>query len=49
MKSIRFCCATSPSSDHNQVWAADTTYLPMRRGVLSLFAAIKWCSRRVLA
>ena len=33
----------------NQVWAADITYLPMRRGFLYLFAVIDWHSRRVLA
>lgn len=33
----------------NQVWAADSTYLPMRRGVVSLFAVLDWASRRVLA
>jgi putative transposase len=33
----------------NQVWAADITYIPMRRGFLYLFAVIDWHSRRVLA
>jgi len=33
----------------NQVWAADITYIPMRRGFLYLFALIDWYSRRVLA
>jgi len=33
----------------NQVWAADITYIPMRRGFLYLFAVIDWFSRRVLA
>ncbi len=33
----------------NQAWAADITYLPMRRGFLYLFAVIDWYSRRVLA
>ena len=33
----------------NQVWAADITYIPMRRGFLYLFAVIDWYSRRVLA
>jgi putative transposase len=33
----------------NQVWAADITYLPMRRGFLYLFAVLDWHSRRVLS
>ena len=33
----------------NQVWAADITYIPMRRGFLYLFAVIDGYSRRVLA
>lgn len=33
----------------NQVWAADITYLPMRRGFLYLVAIIDWASRAVLA
>jgi putative transposase len=33
----------------NQVWAADITYLPMRRGFVYLFAVLDWASRRVLA
>jgi putative transposase len=33
----------------NQVWAADITYIPMRRGFLYLFAVMDWYSRRVLA
>ena len=33
----------------NQAWAADITYIPMRRGFLYLFAVIDWFSRRVLA
>lgn len=33
----------------NQVWAADITYIPMRRGFLYLFAIIDWATRRVLA
>jgi len=33
----------------NQAWAADITYIPMRRGFLYLFAVIDWYSRRVLA
>ena len=33
----------------NQEWAADITYIPMRRGFLYLFAVIDWYSRRVLA
>ena len=33
----------------NQAWAADITYIPMRRGFLYLFAVIDGFSRRVLA
>jgi putative transposase len=33
----------------NQVWAADITYIPMRRGFVYLFAVLDWYSRRVLA
>lgn len=33
----------------NQVWAMDTTYIPMRRGFVYLTAVIDWRSRRVLA
>lgn len=33
----------------NQVWAADITYIPMKRGFVYLFAVMDWASRRVLA
>ena len=33
----------------NQVWAADITYIPMRKGFVYLFAVIDWYSRKVLA
>ena len=33
----------------NQVWCADVTYIPMRRGFLYLVAIIDWASRKVLA
>src|SRR5919197_3376719 len=33
----------------NQVWAMDTTYIPMRRGFVYLTAVVDWASRRVLA
>ena len=32
----------------NQVWAADITYLPMRRGLLYLVAIMDWRTRKVL-
>lgn len=32
-----------------QVWAADITYIPMRRGFCYLFAVMDWASRRILA
>ena len=33
----------------NQVWAADITYIPMKRGFVYLCAVLDWASRRVLA
>ena len=33
----------------NQVWCADITYLPMRRGFLYLVAIMGWFTRKVLA
>ena len=33
----------------NQVWGADVTYIPMRRGFLYLVAIMDWFSRKVLA
>ena len=42
---LRHLAITRP----NQVWAADITYIPMRRGFVYLFAVIDWASRRVLA
>ena len=33
----------------DQVWCADITYIPMRRGFLYLVAIMDWWSRRVLA
>ena len=33
----------------NQVWCADLTYIPMRRGFLYLVAIMDWASRKVLA
>ena len=33
----------------NQVWCADITYIPMRRGFLYLVAIMDWASRHVLA
>jgi putative transposase len=33
----------------NHVWAADITYIPMRRGFVYLFAVLDWATRRVLA
>lgn len=38
------------SIDHpNQVWCADITYIPMRRGFLYLVAIMDWYSRKVLS
>jgi putative transposase len=33
----------------NRVWAADITYIPMKRGFVYLFAVLDWASRRVLS
>ena len=33
----------------NQVWCADITYLPMRKGFLYLVAIMDWATRKVLA
>ena len=33
----------------NQVWCADITYLPMRRGFLYLVARMDWFTRKVMA
>jgi putative transposase len=33
----------------NHVWAADITYIPMKRGFVYLFAVMDWVSRRVLS
>jgi putative transposase len=33
----------------NEVWAADITYIPMRRGFLYLVAIVDWASRAVLS
>lgn len=32
----------------NHVWAADITYIPMKRGFVYLFAVLDWATRRVL-
>lgn len=33
----------------NQVWAMDTTYIPMRRGFVCFTAVLDWYSRRILS
>ncbi|VWD53210.1 putative transposase [Burkholderia lata] len=33
----------------NQVWALDTTYIPMARGFVYLTAVVDWASRKVLS
>ena len=33
----------------NQAWAADITYIPMRRGFVYLVAIVDWATRKVLA
>lgn len=37
-----------PIERANQVWCADITYIPMRRGFLYLVAVMDWSSRKVL-
>jgi putative transposase len=36
-------------SEPDQVWCADVTYIPMRRGFLYLVAIMDWASRKVLS
>ena len=38
-----------PITRSNHVWAADITYVPMKRGFMYLFAVLDWASRRVLS
>jgi putative transposase len=38
-----------PIDRPNQVWCADITYIPMRRGFLYLVAIMDWASRKVLS
>lgn len=38
-----------PIDRPNQVWAMDTTYIPMQRGFVYLSAVLDWATRRVLA
>ncbi len=33
----------------NQIWALDTTYIPMARGYVYLTAVVDWASRKILA
>ena len=33
----------------NHVWAADITYIPMRRGFMYLVAVMDWYSRKILS
>ena len=49
IRSIRTCCAAMEIERPNQVWAADITYIPMKRGFVYLFAVMDWASRRVLS
>ncbi|WP_136799807.1 DDE-type integrase/transposase/recombinase [Desulfosediminicola ganghwensis] len=32
----------------NQAWAANITYIPMRKGFVYLFAIIDWYSRKII-
>ena len=44
------CLLRGLTIDHpNQVWCADFTYIPMRRGFLCLVAIMDWHSRRLLS
>ena len=38
-----------PIDRANQVWALDTTYIPMAKGFVYLIAVVDWASRKVLA
>jgi len=38
-----------PITRPNQVWAMDTTYIPMRKGFVYLTAVLDWTTRKVLA
>lgn len=38
-----------PITEANQVWALDTTYIPMAKGFVYLTSVIDWASRKVLA
>ena len=38
-----------PINRTNQVWALDTTYIPMAKGFVYLTAVMDWASRKVLA
>jgi putative transposase len=38
-----------PINRANQVWALDTSYIPMARGFVYLTAVVDWASRKVLA
>lgn len=40
---------TLSATQSNHVWAADITYIPMRRGFVYLFAVVDWASPRVLS
>lgn len=40
---------TLPIERSNQVWCADITYIPMRKGFLYLVAVMDWHSRKVLS
>jgi putative transposase len=42
---LRHLCITYS----NQVWAMDTTYIPMERGFAYLIAVVDWVSRKVLS
>ncbi len=42
-------CAPVTIDRPNQVWCADVTYIPTRRGFLYLVAVVDWFSRKVLA
>ena len=44
------CLLRNLTIDHpGQVWCADVTYIPMRRGFMYLVAIMDWHSRRVLS
>jgi len=43
------CQGLTPVGSFNQVWCADISYIPLRRGFLYLVAIMDWFSRKILS